>query len=184
AYEVSIFHFDKLFHLIDRVEAKEAVWTGNNWELRDIKIFGVKDDKFMTKKSLPFTLLEAPEALVKEVKGPEEMNFFELYSYYKRIRETGYRNVKYEVDLYGKLTLPFINFVMVLFGVAISLVNPTASGLRSMGIGVVIVILYWLINSGCMSLGYAEQLPPWLAPLITPFIFVIGGLYLFFKIKE
>jgi lipopolysaccharide export system permease protein len=184
AYQVSTFRFEEGFVLKDIWEAQEARWNGKYWELYDVKIFNTQDNKIIHHKSLPFDILEPPETLVKEIKRPEEMNIFELYRYYNRIRESGYRNVKYEVDIYGKLTFPIMNLVMILFGLALSLQKTIQSGILAMGFGVLIIILYWVFYSVSMMLGYAEFLPPWLAPWISPVLFGAGGSFLFIYLKE
>ena len=191
AYQVSTFRFEDDFVLKDIIEAQNARWNKERkrWELNNVKIFNTEDNKIVDNKivhynSLPFEILEPPETLVKEIKAPEEMNILELYRYYEKIRESGYHNVKYEVDLYGKLTFPIMNFVMIMFGLSLSLQDMIRSGILAMGIGVIVIILYWVFYSVTMMLGYAELLPPWLAPWISPVLFGAGGTFLFKHLKE
>jgi lipopolysaccharide export system permease protein len=184
AYDVSIFRFDKKFKLTQRIEADSAFWTGDGWKLNNLTIYEQKANKTVKKKSDIYRIFDSPEMLVKEIKRPEEMNFFELYTYYQKFRQAGHRNLKYEVDLWGKLTLPIINFVMMLFGVTISFRNPAGGGLRAMGNGMIVTVLYWVIYSLSMSFGYAGKLPPWSAPWISPALFSAIGIYLFKGIQE
>lgn len=184
AYQVSTFRFDDGFVLKDIIEAQNAKWNGRRWELHNVRIFNTENNKIVHYSSMPFKILEPPETLVKEIKAPEEMNIFELYRYYEKIRASGYRNVKYEVDLYGKLTFPIMNFVMIMFGLSLSLQDKVRSGILAMGIGVMIIILYWVFYSVSMMLGYAELLPPWLAPWISPVLFGTVGIVLFKRLKE
>ncbi|MBI5026305.1 MAG: LptF/LptG family permease [Nitrospirae bacterium] len=185
ASEVSIFRFGKDFRIKQRIEASEAVWTGEKWILNDVIIFDLNSGNTTKHKSLPFPFLEEPKIFKEELKKQDEMNFIELYSYYKRLESAGFKNLRYLVDLYGKLAYPTINFVMFIFGVALALSGTgTGGGLRAAGLGIAISLLYWLIYSISMSLGYAGKLPPWFAPWVGPVVFGAAGIYTFSKIRE
>lgn len=185
-YNVSIFQFNSYFEPLQIMEVKQAIWKETHWELRGVASYDPAGQVPTWQNSMIYKNLDAPEILVREQKRPEEMNFFEVLDYYNELRATGYRDINYEVDIYSKLTLPFINFVMMLFGLALSLRNTSASssGLKAMGSGALIIILYWALYSGSLSLGYAEQLPPWFAPWISPLLFGLGGAYLYVGIEE
>lgn len=180
---VSIFRFGKDFRIKQRIEASEAVWTGKEWILNDVITFDLNSGNTTKHKSLPFPFLEEPKLFKEALKKQDEMNFIELYNYSKRLESAGFKNLRYLVDLYGKLAYPTINFVMLIFGVALAL-GGTGGGLRAVGMGIAISLLYWFIYSISMSLGYAGKLPPWFAPFVGPLIFGAAGIYTFLKIRE
>lgn len=94
------------------------------------------------------------------------------------------KNLKYVVDLYGKLAYPMVNFVMMLFGIALVLNSKLGGGLKAAGLGIVVSICYWLIYSISASLGNTGAIPPWLAPWIGPLLFSTGGGYMYLRIRE
>ena len=118
------------------------------------------------------------------MKKPDEMNFMELYRYYARLENAGFKSIKNLVRLYEKLSYPAINFVMILFGISLALNTKWGGGMRAAGLGVIISTLYWLIYSISISLGNTGILPPWLAPWMSPAVFGVVGGYLYVKIKE
>lgn len=181
--KVSIFNFSPSFELVKRIEADEAEWIDGKWELKNATTFhfGSKTTKH---KSLVFTGLEEPKIFREEMRRPEEMNFAELYAYYHRLEIAGFKNLKYVVDLYGKLAYPTVNFVMIIFGIALALNSRLGGGMRAAGLGLVVIIFYWLIFSISLSLGNTGTIPPSLAPWISPAVFGIAGCYMFIRIKE
>jgi lipopolysaccharide export system permease protein len=181
---VSIFVFTQPFRLTKRIEAGEAEWRGGRWELKDATVFDFVSGTVKKYKSLVSTALEDPEIFKEETRKPAEMNFYELYMYYKRLENAGFKNLKYVVEMYGKLAYPVVNFVMILFGVAIALSTRIGGGLRSAGLGLVVVIGYWIVLSISLSLGNTGTISPAIAPWISPAIFGISGVYLFVRIRE
>jgi len=182
--KVSIFRFNPSFELIERIEADGAEWIHGRWELKNAEVFDISNSVLIKHDALGFKGLEEPAIFREEMIKPEEMNFFELYSYYKRLENAGFKNLRYLMELYGKFAYPTVNFVMILFGLALSLNARVGGGLRAAGLGLVVVIVYWLIFSICISLGYAGIVPPPFAPWISPAIFGIAGGYMFAKIKD
>jgi len=182
--KTSIFNFNDTFGFEKRIEANEAVWVDGIWKLHDVTVFNFKDNSTIKYESLITTALEEPNIFREEIKRPKEMNFMELYSYYSRLEKAGFKNLKYTVRLYEKLAYPSINFVMILFGVALALNSRWGGGVKAAGLGVIVSVFYWLLYSFSISLGNTGFLKPWLAPWISPAVFCIAGSIMYMRIKE
>lgn len=182
--KTSIFSFNQSFGLEKRIEADEAEWVNGVWNLKNVTIFDFNNDITEIHDLVVSTALEDPKVFREEIKKPKEMNFMELYSYYSRLEKAGFKNLKYSVRLYEKLAYPTINFVMILFGIALALNASLGGGIRAAGTGVIISILYWLLYSVSISFGNTGVLKPWLAPWISPAVFGIAGSVLYLRIKE
>jgi len=182
--KTSIFTFDPSFGLEKRIEADEGEWIDGVWTLKDLTVFDFKDKTVKQYDSMITTSLEEPKIFRGEMKKPEEMSFMQLHSYYSRLEKAGFKNVKQLVRLYEKLAYPAINFVMVLFGVALALNARWGGGVRAAGLGVIISVLYWLFYSISISLGITGVLKPWIAPWIAPLLFGITGGVMYWRIKE
>jgi lipopolysaccharide export system permease protein len=182
--KVSVFSFNPSFNLVKRIEADEAEWVGGRWEFKNATIFDFISGTTTKYRTIVFTGLEEPKIFREEMRKPEEMNFYELYVYYKRLENAGFKNLKYVVELYGKLAHPTVNFVMIVFGIALALNIQLGGGMRAAGLGLVVIICYWLIFSISLSLGNTGTFPPSLAPWVSPAIFGIVGCYMYLKIKE
>ncbi len=181
---VSIFNFDPEFKLLRRIEAERAEWVRNGWILKDVTVYDLDEKTTHRVKDLFSTALEEPRIFREEMKRPDEMNFVELYRYYSRLERAGFRNIKYIIRLYEKLAYPTVNFIMVLFGLSLALNAGWGGGIWSAGIGIVVVVLYWLIYSISISLGNTGTIPPWGAPWVGPILFGIAGSVLFLRIRE
>lgn len=182
--DTGIYIFNASFGLEKRIEAKEAEWRGSTWEMKNVTIFNFRENTTSRLESFFTTALEEPNIFREEMKKPEEMNFAELYSYYSRLEKAGFKNLKYIVRLYEKLAYPAVNFIMILFGIAIALNTRLGGGIKSASLGIGISVLYWLAYSISISLGNTSVIPPWFAPLTAPILFGITGAVMFLKIKE
>jgi len=182
--KVSVFSFNPSFNLVKRIEADEAEWVDGRWELKNVTIFDFIGNTTTRHRAVVFAGLEEPKIFREEMRKPEEMNFYELYVYYKRLETAGFKNLQYVVDLHGKLAYPTVNFVMIVFGIALALNTRLGGGMRAAGLGLVVIICYWLIFSVSLSLGNTGALPPSLAPWVSPAIFGIAGGYMYSRIKE
>lgn len=182
--QTSIFSFNPSFGLEKRIEADEAEWHNGAWVLKNVTIYDFKNHKTDKLASYISTSLEEPKIFREEIRKPKEMNFMELYNYYSRLEKAGVKNLKYTVRLYEKLAYPSINFIMILFGIALALNTNWGGGMRAAGLGVVVSVLYWLLYSISISLGNTGFLQPWLAPWLSPIVFGIAGGVMYYRIRE
>jgi lipopolysaccharide export system permease protein len=182
--KTSIFSFSASFGLEKRIEAEEAVWIDGGWDLKNVTVFDFISNTTKRYETLRSNVIEDPKIFKEEVRKPEEMNFLELYTYYKRLEKAGFKNLRYIVRLYEKLSYPTINFFMALFGISLALHSIWGGGIKAAGFGVIVSIIYWVLYSTGISLGNIGILPPWLASLICPVIFGITGSIMYKNIKE
>ncbi|MDO8282059.1 MAG: LptF/LptG family permease [Thermodesulfovibrionia bacterium] len=182
--QTSIFSFDPSFKLQKRIESEEAEWSDGAWKLKNSTVFDLDTQMREKHDSLVSNAMDEPKIFKEEVKKPDEMNFIELRDYYNRLENSGFKNLKYKVQLYEKLAYPTINFVMIVFGVALALNTRWGGGVRAAGLGIVVTILYWLTYSVSISLGNTGAIVPWLAPWIGPVAFGIAGSLMYVNIKE
>lgn len=182
--KTSIFTFTPSFGLDKRIEADGAEWAGEAWKLNNVKAFDIENNITKEHGSLMTNLIEEPNIFREEMKKPKEMNFLELHAYYSRLEKAGFKNLKYLVRLYEKLAYPAINFVMIVFGVALALNSSWGGGARAAGLGIIISIFYWLSYAVCISLGNTGILQPWLAPWLSPIAFGIAGGIMYSRINE
>jgi lipopolysaccharide export system permease protein len=182
--DTSIFSFDDSFRLIRRIEAEQAEWTGDAWKLKNSTVFDLVNRKTEKHDFLISNAMDEPKIFKEEIKKPDEMNFVELKSYYDRLERAGFKNLKYTVRLYEKLSYPAINFVMIIFGIALALNTRWGGGIRAAGLGILVTVAYWLVYSVSISLGNTGAVLPWLAPWVGPILFGIAGTALYMHIKE
>jgi len=181
-YGVSTMVFDPGFHLIRRIDAKRGQYRDGQWIFYSgmVQDFESKDRTpevtFFDEREVDLTL--TPADLKRVARTAEEMSFTRLQHHIQKVEQEGYDATKSKVDLYAKTAFPVICLIMSLVGSAIALRGKTREGMAiSFAYGVVTAFVYWSLYSLCLSLGYGELLPPWLAAWMANLIFFcIAGL--------
>lgn len=176
-------YFDGDFRLIKRIDAKKGIFEQGKWLLSETMeqtlIKGVGQYKVELKPKQSVALDFIPDDLKKVIRKSEEMNFLELLNYVRKVEAEGYDATSYRVDLYGKTALPFVCIIMVLVGTGIGVRDKITEGLAvSVTYGIGIAFLYWVLYSFCVSLGYGEMLPPFIAAWTANLTFLCVGVLL------
>ena len=179
---ISINYFDKDFNLIRRVDAKEALFEKEKWVLTNSMVQTLNTDTrsykvtFNDKEVEPLDF--SPEDMKRAMKKSVEMSFKELLSYIRKVEAEGYDATVYRVDLQAKIAFPFVCIILCMLGIGISVRGKLSEGIPLVvGFGLGIVFFYWIFNSFCLSLGYGEVLPAWVAVWVANFTFLCFGLY-------
>ena len=179
---VTLNYFDDDFRLTRRVDAKKGVFKEGKWIFYEI--IEQKLDKesnnyrvaFLEEREESFLFL--PEDIKRVVKKSEEMNLLELLEYIKNIENEGYDASAYKVDMHTKLAFPFVCLIMCLVGTGVGGRGKIKESLAvSICFGIGIAFLFWIFYSFCLSLGYGEMLPPFVAAWSANFVFLCFGLY-------
>ncbi len=177
----SVFFLDKDFNLTKRIDARKATWINNRWHLNDGLIQDIKPDG--SRKWIKFTnhtvqLPEGPQSFERSMKAPEEMSFWELRKYTRKIREEGYDSTRCQVDLYIKIAFPFICPILTLVGIPLALRRKKGGIPLSITIGIGLSFLYLLTFGLSRSLAISGALPPLLGAWITNLLFSLFGVCL------
>ncbi|MGM0451670.1 MAG: LPS export ABC transporter permease LptG [Thermodesulfobacteriota bacterium] len=177
---ISVYVFDDDFNLVERIDAERAEFAGGRWLLYDAMLQRLKgadkdiDIRFHAQMEETFDLV--PSDFQRVVRDAEEMSFASLWRYIRKMEAEGYDATEYRVDLFGKTAFPFVCFIMCLMGGTIALRGKTGDGMAvSFAYGLVTAFLYWSVYSFCLSLGYGQLLPPWLAAWTANFVFACSA---------
>ena len=179
---IALNYFDKKFRLTRRVDAARGEYKQGHWVFYDImeQVLNQKTGSYIVKfqdeqiEQIDFL----PEDLQRAAKKSEEMSFKELYDYIRDIENEGYDATSYWVDLHGKFALPVACLIVCMIGTGITLRKRTREGLPlNIAYGMVVVFLYWISQSFCLSLGYGGVLPPFIAAWISNFIFICFAIF-------
>jgi lipopolysaccharide export system permease protein len=200
--DVSIYKIDRE-GLVEKIDAERATWQDNLWRLKGIRIYDFKRGIIRNIDEMTYDGISSLEVFQAETYKIEEMTIVELIRYNKRLKEAGFRNTKLLVDINSRLSYSFINLFMLLLGIALSLTHDFSEqkllkiisikkikegtfggGIIAAGLGLLISLIYWFGYSFFLSLGYAEVVPPIIAPWIIPIIFGCVSFYLYSQIPE
>jgi lipopolysaccharide export system permease protein len=172
---ITIHTFDENFRLIERVDAVAGVFIDGRWQLDDAvqQVFETDDgdQRITLRGTLAADIDLNPDDLAQAAKQSDEMGLAELGRYIQKVEREGYGATRYRVDYHGKIAAPFVCIFLSVLGAGIALRGNMREGMPvNITYGLGIAFLYWIFNSFCLSLGYAELMPAviaaWLANLV------------------
>ncbi len=186
-YGVTVLEVDhETFRLQSRLDARRAHWTPEGWELTDgaFREFGPSGEV----QTIPFVmtaidLREEIDDFTKIHKPIGAMSYFELRDYVARLEATGYQVKKYTVELYSKLSFPWVNLIMVLVAIPFSLQSPRGGRLFGVALAIAIMAGYLVIHYVALAFARADLLPPLLAAWTANIIFLGLGTSLFLRAR-
>jgi lipopolysaccharide export system permease protein len=179
AKKVSLQYFDGR-QLVKRIDAQTMNWFENSWVLHDV-IERVFEDTVVTRSRydqlVQTDLKFKPENLLELQKKPEEMSYFELETFIKDMTTIGAEVRKWIVELYLKISYPFANFIIILFGAPIAARKRRSGTAVGIGISLLICFVYFLFIRMGQVMGHQGTLSPWLGAWLGNIIFGTAGLY-------
>ena len=185
-HTVSIRSFDGK-EIKSRIDARKIVWEDSVWVLYEGYQRTFNGDRETAK---PFTSLVLrdenlrPDDFGKLLKKPEEMSYGELKAFIEEVKRNGSDPDRWLVDLYLKLSIPFANFIIVLFGAPLASVKRRGGAATGFGISLAIVFIYFGIVKTAQTMGHTGLLPPLLSAWIANAIFGIAGIVVLLKTKK
>lgn len=186
---VTLYRMDRRNRLKQRIDAVEAVWAPakKHWEFRKGVIHDFAGEgkiKQKTFRKKVFALAEKPEDFKKIGRNPETMNYQELGRYVENLRKSGVDPTRYVVDMWAKISAPFISFVLAFVGAPFC-IRSSRSGGAALGIAIAIGIgaIYLVLFHASLSFGHAGRLPPILAAWGPNAVFLAGGGYFLASIR-
>ena len=118
-----------------------------------------------------------PESLLELQKKPEEMSYFELETFIIEMTSIGAEVRKWIVELYLKISYPFANFIIILFGAPIAARKRRSGNAVGIGISLLICFVYFLFIRIGQVMGHQGSLSPWFGAWLGNIIFGAAGLY-------
>lgn len=186
AYKVTVYKYDS-GKLLSRIDAKQMVWKNNNWILTDgiSRTFRTEEEivePFSEKRlnDFPFLLTD----LKKAQKQPDEMNFRELKKFIQQIIINGADPQKWLVDLYLKISFPFSNLIIIIFGIPLASIRRRGGTALGFGLGLVIIFVYYGLIRTFQAIGHNGIIDPMVAAWAGNILFGTLGLVLMIKAKK
>ena len=82
------------------------------------------------------------------------MTFAELRAYTAEVADMGFDTTRFQVDLHGKISFPFVCLIMTLLGIPFAFSMGKKGALVGIGLSIVIAMVYWGAIGVFRSLGY------------------------------
>ena len=187
--EVSVDQFNKNSALVNQIYAKKAIWKGNYWIFYDgvFRQFNYGEEKIIKEEKFEERVFYLPERLdhfCRKQKKPNEMNYFELRDYIRKLVKNGIPAIQEKVALHSKISFPFSCFIIMLVGIPFALQTSKSGRVMGFALSIFICFLYWGMFSVGKAIGENRVLPPALAVWSTNIIFGTLALALISKIHK
>ena len=186
ALNVSLQYFDGAA-LSRRVDAKKMRWVDQHWVLFDAieRIFEDTTEMITTYAEwAPGDFEFKPENLLELQKNPEEMSYSELKIFVDEMQRIGAVVRKWIVELHLKVSYPFANFIIILFGAPIAAQKRRSGTAVGIGISLMICFIYFLFIRTGQVLGHQGTLSPFLGAWMGNIIFGVAGIYTMLKTRK
>ena len=136
-------------------------------------------------KEMEFSFPENWESFQTIERQSGELSYAELRTYIQKIQSAGYDATRYLVDLYSKLSYPFLNLIMVLIGIPFALKTGRSGGVAiSIGISVMIGFAYGVTFYIFLSFGKSGILSPFLSSWIPTLLFGLAGIFTLMSVRQ
>lgn len=186
--DIKIYFGNDKGHLQQVYTAKRASYMEENkWKLFNVKILNMLDNKMFPQidhqETLDFPLKEIPQDFDQFESDITTLPIHQLSRFVSRLEQTGINTSEYKIMLYEKYSLALICIIFSLIPVS-AVFNPNR---RSAGFGksvvftLVFTIGFWLLYSSAISMGTSGKLPPLVATMGIPLIFIA---YILFTINK
>ena len=183
-YDVVMFEDDPHRLAQSKLTAKKARYENHGWTFYDTIRYpmnhrGELEAEPVFSGSQRVGLEARPEDFLKGSSQVEFMNTHELGETIGHLQGAGQKLARrLSVDFHYKIAFPFVSFVVVLIGSPLAMGSLRGGAVRGIGISVIIVFLYFGINSVCLALGKGGSLPPAFSAWFSNLFFATVGIYL------
>jgi lipopolysaccharide export system permease protein len=183
----TFYFFDRDFRLVKRIDAQTARWEGGKWRIEKGVVQAMRSDGSYELEQFDNQLLdidETPKAFVKGEKKPEEMSYWQLKRYAMKVKQEGYDNTRYLVDMNIKTALPFVSLVLALIGIPIAFGVKRGGTPLAISVGMAVCFCYVLTLGLSRSLGLSGILAPLLSAWLANLVFLLLGIYLMIHVES
>jgi lipopolysaccharide export system permease protein len=176
---IRIYEFDKQARLVSVSEATEGVFQEPaSWRLKDVvrtELNGTKGSVSTTPEVVWKSAL-SPDILGVLLVKPESMAISHLTAYLKHLRDNKQKTQRYEIALWKKAIYPLAALVMIALALPFGYTHNRVAGVSlKIFTGVMIGILFHLLNGLFSNLGAINSWPPLPSAAAPSLIFMIAA---------
>ncbi|MGB7567388.1 MAG: LptF/LptG family permease [Chitinivibrionales bacterium] len=168
-----------------KIIAEGAGYKNGSWKFTKgtIRSFDATSSTVLTFDTLLDTILKvSPKDMVVQIKSPEEMSYWELSNFADKTRRRGEDVSRYKAQLYFKIALPVMNFIVILLGISISARAGRKGEAVLFGIGLLLAFSYWIISQFSLAFAQNGQIPALLGAWVGNILFSIIAIFLYAKV--
>jgi len=172
--------------IVSRIDAQQMNWEANGWTLingyeRKISGENIKPQYFDERRFEQISY--KPVDFERAQKKHEEMTYGELKKFVEEVAQNGGEPQTWLVDLYIKISFPFSNFIIMLFGAPLAAGKPRSGKAFGFGVSLFVAFFFFGFFKTGQALGHSGVLHPLLAAWLSNLIFLAAAIVLIIKIK-
>jgi lipopolysaccharide export system permease protein len=191
---ICILEIDKEFNITYRLDAKEGVWQGGTWTLKNgverrFKDGAETDTNIFKSKELHVS--DAPEDFIVKKQSFDDtlaINIFRLKKIINTLKSSGFKYNEELVNFHLKIAYPFATFILSLLGISIPFMFSTQRSFVNAAIGFIVTIIVSFFYMGFvtigLSMGKASILSPVLSAWISNIVFAGLGVLALLRVKR
>ncbi len=185
---MSVFEFDPATFALQRwTYAARAAWDGSIWSFENGWVRSIDPGGMVEYNRFELFdysgMGDPPEYFKKEVRTASQMNYPELSLYIDDLQKSGFDVSGLTVDLYRKLSFPFVSVIMAIIAIPFAFTTGRRGAFYGIGIAIVLGIAYWAAFELFDKLGGINRLSPLIAAWFPNLIFGFSGLWLLLKVR-
>jgi lipopolysaccharide export system permease protein len=187
---VSIFYRLNEHFIHKRIDAKEVIWNGKQWEFFDgfIRTFvlgGLDTTTYFKNKTFPIEETLSDFIINNKALRSEELSLRALYKKIQELSAEGKDTLRSRVEFHQKISYPFISIVFALLAIPLSLRSSRHGGvLFCVGVNLAMGFVFSFLYAMGVSLGFGGFFSPLFAAW-GPFLFFSSlGFYLIFTLDS
>jgi lipopolysaccharide export system permease protein len=116
---------------------------------------------------------------------PEYMSAWNLYQYTHHLAENKQKTEQYDIAMWKKVVYPFAVLVMMALALPFAYMHGRSGGVGlKVFLGVMLGVLFQLLNGLFSSLGAIRSWPPALSALLPSMLFLLGAAAMLWKVER
>jgi lipopolysaccharide export system permease protein len=177
--DISIYELDEEQGLVLATHAREARYEEDSWILKGISRSRISDERvdvLLLERTSWDSLLD-PALLRVVVVEPHVLPVWSLSRYVGFMKANGQDPGAYETQMWSKIVHPALILAMIFMSIPILFgsARSTGIGVRIFA-GVMVGMGFYLVSQGFNYLALLYGLSAWLAAVLPPLLFTLGGL--------
>jgi len=190
---IHIYEFDNNFKLRSISNAKNGYFDNERWRLSQVtqtkfnnaKVIQQSNIQTQTFSEANWKSLIRPELLNVLLVAPEKMSAWNLYSFINHLSANKQKTTRYQVALWAKMIYPLACMVMVILALPFGFLQQRSDGTSTkIFIGVLLGVVYQIMNRVFIHLGVLNDWPPLMSAVIPTILFLLAGLSLLFVVER
>lgn len=179
AQNVNIYSFEGS-RLLSRIDAASMVWNGTSWVLQGAykrQFSGDREEAQSHVEPMELHFQFGPDELVASNIKPDEMDFFQLHRFIRRIERSGGEVFQWITDLHLRIAYPASNIIIVLLSLPLVYNRRKKSLVSGFGFSLAICFIYFGLIKVGETMGHNGSLYPFFAAWMGNGIMgIVGGI--------